>query len=178
MNDRESSWQDVGAVFSGLSFMLRPFGWGIHRSQVNSAHKGQWPRALMFSLITCSMITQYYTQRNHGGNSINLRFTRETSSHDMHEIWQLHNGSEVIYGLSFVITVEKLGCEMYMVKGVPIESPRVSSLLCCSVSLLSHRIKEITWIPPTHQILYFGFGVDFKCSNFIITFVSWVSWKR
>ena len=28
-----------------------PFVWGIHRSPVNSPHKGQWRRALMFSLI-------------------------------------------------------------------------------------------------------------------------------
>ena len=29
-----------------------PFVWGIHRSPVNSPHKGQWRRALMFSLIS------------------------------------------------------------------------------------------------------------------------------
>ena len=28
-----------------------PFVWGIHRSPVNSLHKGQWRGALMFSLI-------------------------------------------------------------------------------------------------------------------------------
>ena len=28
-----------------------PFVWGIHRSPVNSPHKGQWRRAFMFSLI-------------------------------------------------------------------------------------------------------------------------------
>ena len=28
-----------------------PFMWGIHRSPVNSPHKGQWRRALMFSMI-------------------------------------------------------------------------------------------------------------------------------
>ena len=28
-----------------------PFVWGIHRSPVNSPHKGQWRGALMFSLI-------------------------------------------------------------------------------------------------------------------------------
>ena len=32
-----------------------PFVRGIHRSPVNSPHKGQWPRALMFSLI-CTRI--------------------------------------------------------------------------------------------------------------------------
>ena len=29
-----------------------PFVWGIHRSPVNSPHKGQWRGALMFSLIS------------------------------------------------------------------------------------------------------------------------------
>ena len=29
-----------------------PFVWGIHRSPVNIPHKGQWHRALMFSLIS------------------------------------------------------------------------------------------------------------------------------
>ena len=32
-----------------------PFVWGIHRSPVNSLHKGQWRGALMFSLI-CARI--------------------------------------------------------------------------------------------------------------------------
>ena len=32
-----------------------PFVWGIHRSPVNSPHKGQWHGALMFSLI-CAWI--------------------------------------------------------------------------------------------------------------------------
>ena len=33
-----------------------PFVWGIHRSPMNSLHKGQWRRALMLSLI-CTQIT-------------------------------------------------------------------------------------------------------------------------
>ena len=32
-----------------------PYVWGIHRSPVNSPHKGQWRRALIFSLICASM---------------------------------------------------------------------------------------------------------------------------
>ena len=34
-----------------------PFVWGIHRSPVNSPHKGQWRGALMFSLI-CALDKQ------------------------------------------------------------------------------------------------------------------------
>ena len=35
-----------------------PFVWGIHRSPVNSPHKGQWRGALIFSLI-CAWISRW-----------------------------------------------------------------------------------------------------------------------
>ena len=42
-----------------------PFVRGIHRSQVNSPHKGQWCRALMFSLI-CAWINDWVNNRKAG----------------------------------------------------------------------------------------------------------------
>ena len=42
-----------------------PFVRGIHRSPVNSPHKGQWPRALMFSLI-CVWINGWINNREAG----------------------------------------------------------------------------------------------------------------
>ena len=42
-----------------------PFVWGIHRSPVNSPHKGQWCRALMFSLI-CIWINGWVNNREAG----------------------------------------------------------------------------------------------------------------
>ena len=42
-----------------------PFVWGIHRSPVNSPHKGQWRRALMFSLI-CAWINGWVNKREAG----------------------------------------------------------------------------------------------------------------
>ena len=50
------SWPPCNHVMMTLSngnFFLsyRPFVWGIHRSPVDSPNKGQWRRALMFSLI-------------------------------------------------------------------------------------------------------------------------------
>ena len=39
-----------------------PFVWGIHRSPVNSSHKGQWRGALMFSLI-CAWINHWLNNR-------------------------------------------------------------------------------------------------------------------
>ena len=41
------------------------FGWGIHRSPVNSPHKGQWRGALMFSLI-CAWINGWVNNREAG----------------------------------------------------------------------------------------------------------------
>ena len=42
-----------------------PFLRGIHRSPVNSPHKGQWRRALMFSLI-CAWINGWVNNREAG----------------------------------------------------------------------------------------------------------------
>ena len=42
-----------------------PFVWGIHRSPVNSPHKGQWHGALMFSLI-CVWINGWVNNRETG----------------------------------------------------------------------------------------------------------------
>ena len=42
-----------------------PFVWGIHRSPVNSPHKGQWRGALMFSLI-CAWINGWVNNRETG----------------------------------------------------------------------------------------------------------------
>ena len=49
----------------------RPFVWGIHRSPVKSPHKGQWRRALMFSLI-CAWISSWINKPKAG----NLRRCR------------------------------------------------------------------------------------------------------
>ena len=43
----------------------RPFVQGIHRSPVNSPHKGQWRGALMFSLI-CAWINSWVNTREAG----------------------------------------------------------------------------------------------------------------
>ena len=42
-----------------------PFVQGIHRSPANSPHKGQWPRALIFSL-TCAWIKGWVNNREAG----------------------------------------------------------------------------------------------------------------
>ena len=42
-----------------------PFVWGVHRSLVNSQHKGQWRGALVFSLI-CAWINGWVNNREAG----------------------------------------------------------------------------------------------------------------
>ena len=42
-----------------------PFVWGIHRSPVNSPHKGQWHGTLMFSLI-CARTNGWVNNRDNG----------------------------------------------------------------------------------------------------------------
>ena len=42
-----------------------PFMWGIHRSPVNSLHRGQWRGALIFSLI-CTWINGWVNKREAG----------------------------------------------------------------------------------------------------------------
>ena len=49
-----------------ISALLAIFVWGIHRSPVNSPHKGQWRGALMFSSI-CVWINSWVNNRKAGG---------------------------------------------------------------------------------------------------------------
>ena len=53
-----------------------PFVRGIHRSPVNSPHKGQWRRALMFSLI-CDWLNRWVNNREAGD------FRRHRAHHDV-----------------------------------------------------------------------------------------------
>ena len=66
-----------------------PFVWGIHRSPVDSLHKGQWPGALMFSLI-CACINGWVNNREAG----DLR-----RHEDVHEsrVYTMHMYEECMY---------------------------------------------------------------------------------
>ena len=59
------------------------FVWGIHRSPVNSPHKGQWRGALMFSLI-CAWIDGCVNNREAG----DLR--RHHAHYDVMVMWRWH----------------------------------------------------------------------------------------
>ena len=54
-------WRHPMETFSALL----AFVWGIHRSPVNSPHKGQWRGALMFSLI-CAWTNRWVNNRMAG----------------------------------------------------------------------------------------------------------------
>ena len=59
-----------------------PFVWGIHWSQVNSPHKGQWRGALIFSLI-CAWINGWVNNREAG----DLRCHRSHYNVTVMDIW-------------------------------------------------------------------------------------------
>ena len=68
-----------------------PFVRGIHRSPVNSPHKGQWRRALMFSLI-CAWINGWVNN----GEAGDLR--RHRAHYDVAVMWPRHqvtNGVDI-----------------------------------------------------------------------------------
>ena len=66
----------------------RPFVRGIHRSPVNSPHKGQWRRAFMFSLI-CTWINGWVNNRDVG----DLR--RNRAHYDITVKWLLSTSTEL-----------------------------------------------------------------------------------
>ena len=51
--NKNTGWKHYHLANAGNKHFPRywPFVWGIHRSPVNSPHKGQWRRALIFSFI-------------------------------------------------------------------------------------------------------------------------------
>ena len=57
-----------------------PFVWGIHRSSLNSPHKGQWRGALIFSLI-CAWINGWVNNREAGD------FRRNRTHYDVNVMW-------------------------------------------------------------------------------------------
>ena len=64
-----------------------PFVRGIHRSPVNSPHKGQWRGALMFSLI-CAWINGWLNNREAG----DLRRHRAHYDVTVMVAWNIHTG--------------------------------------------------------------------------------------
>ena len=73
-----------------------PFVRGIHRSQVNSPHKGQWRGALMFSLI-CARINGWVNNREAG----DLR--RRCAHHDVSVMINAYGHVVFLFGRHCII---------------------------------------------------------------------------
>ena len=67
-----------------------PFVRGIHRSPVNSSHKGQWRGALMFSMI-CAWINGWVNN----GEAVDLRF--HSAHYDVIVMWSPNWDEETEY---------------------------------------------------------------------------------
>ena len=70
-----------------------PFVGGIHRSPVNSPHKGQWHEALMFSLI-CFWITGWVN--NHEAGDLR-RYHAHYDVSAMVKNWPCYNRTQLYY---------------------------------------------------------------------------------
>ena len=67
-----------------------PLAWGIHRSQVNSPHRGQWRGACMFSLI-CTWINGWVNTREGG------EYRCHHAHYDVTGMWNFMHGLVAVY---------------------------------------------------------------------------------
>ena len=78
-----------------------PFVRGIHRSPVNSPHKGQWSRALMFSLI-CTWINGWVNNREagdlrcHRGHYVVTVMQRTSNVENVSIVWHHHDHIQLL----------------------------------------------------------------------------------
>ena len=83
-------------------FRYWPFLWGIHRSLVNSPHKGQWRGVLMLSLI-CARINGWVNNREAGD------LGRHRAHYDVIVMWR---GPQEIWHL-LLFCKRNLGCSIH-----------------------------------------------------------------
>ena len=125
-----------------------PFVWGIHRSPVNSPHKGQWREALMFSLI-CARINGWVNYDEAG----DLR--RPRARYDVTVMANIL--------ISVKESVVSPPCESYFILYYTITANGISNVLCwhkywkCEISFLRtqlscspmghYQVKILLWCP-------------------------------
>ena len=112
-----------------------PFLRGIHRSPVNSPHKCQWRRALMFSLI-CAWINGWVNNRKAG-------YLRRNRAHYditvkplcvLLSLWRCHRQDAYIWFLTHLVIIIKLEVSIF-------NDPK--AVLVCSHITLSHCLKAL-----------------------------------
>ena len=94
-----------------------PFVWGIHRSSVNSPHKGQWRGALMSSLI-CAWIDVRVNNRESGD------LTRHRAHYDVNVMI-----TRIVYGVTMTNAGYRLGNWFTKDKPYPPLTGEISSVL-------------------------------------------------
>ena len=83
-----------------------PFVRGIHRSPVYSPHKGQWRRALMFSLI-CVWINDWVNNREAGDISLSMSLSHSMSLSITMFIIHRHCRSTMVFVIIIIICIVK-----------------------------------------------------------------------
>ena len=126
-----------------------PFVRGIHRSPVNSTHKGQWRGALMFSLI---WINAWVNNREAG----DLR--RHSAHYD-------------VIVMELTIWVTPWIWKLYMA----ITTLKFQALLFIYTYLLDWHMNEIYPDIPRKKLKYDNYPFVFMSNNIAVVLLSWVS---
>ena len=92
------------------------FVWGIHRSPVNSTHKGQWRGALMFSLI-CAWINGWVNN----GAAGDLR--RHRAHYDVTIMSHAHERSHALY--TYSICTVACTCEYNVTESISVYQKQI-----------------------------------------------------
>ena len=100
---------------------------GIHRSPVNSTHKGQWRGALMFSLI-CVWIKGWENNRE-AGDLRRYRAHCDVTVMAWHDLW-LHASGMAAYGLNISIGSADL-TERPLMQSFDVSLVNVLARTCC-----------------------------------------------
>ena len=104
-----------------------PFVRGNHRSPVISPHKGQWHRALMFSLI-CACINSWINNRDSGD-------------------WRRHRAH---YGVNVMVGLADLSKE----NRPPWINDKINKILCTKTRLCSVAIMIVTLFPLVEYLAH------------------------
>ena len=110
-----------------------PFVRGIHRSPVNSPHKGQWRGPLVFSLI-CAWINGWVINREAGG------LKRLCAHYDVTVIW-----ANISSGYGLLYDGKK-----------PLSEPILTRDHCCSSPVNFTEVHKICWQKGSVENIFYS----------------------